>query len=162
MRNDFDNSGRAHFRPRPRASRGSAGAGREAGTGDAEADAGHPVARRNERRYLRVNDPTGAQPRDVSPGPRRGADHEEAPGYVIHLPVRVCTAASAVDLAYTVAAVLAALPEVDPGETTVSTVDDQNNRRHVFCDLPLPDRTRCSRPFAHPGACGGAEPGLRR
>ena len=32
--------------------------------------------------------------------------------------------------------------------------DDQNNRHRVFCDLLLPDRSRCPQPYDHEGRCG--------
>ncbi|MFB9238538.1 hypothetical protein ACFFWC_23915 [Plantactinospora siamensis] len=162
MRDEFDNSGRPHFPARGR--RSTHGAANGAAHKPAETEGAGRIPSRNERRYLRVGEPITAPRRDAGRAARRSGatDAEEEPGYVIHLAVRVGTVDSAVHLAYAVAAVLSALPEVDPGETTVSGVDDQNNRRRVFCDLPLPDRSRCSRPFAHPGECGRAEPGVRR
>ncbi|MET7470318.1 hypothetical protein ACFYON_10800 [Micromonospora sp. NPDC005686] len=83
----------------------------------------------------------------------RGRDEDE-PGYVIHLPVRVSDLAAATALAGTVATSLGFLVELDAGETTVSTADDQNNRHRVFCDLLLPGRSRCPQPFEHEGPCG--------
>ncbi|MEU8069408.1 hypothetical protein AB0B20_06610 [Micromonospora sp. NPDC049151] len=83
----------------------------------------------------------------------KGRDEDE-PGYVIHLPVRVSDLAAATALAGTVATSLGFLVELDAGETTVSTADDQNNRHRVFCDLLLPDRSRCPQPFEHEGPCG--------
>jgi hypothetical protein len=53
-----------------------------------------------------------------------------------------------------VAVSLGFLPELDAGETTVSTADDQNNRHRVFCDLLLPDRSRCPQRYEHEGPCG--------
>ncbi|MFD6608530.1 hypothetical protein ACFWD1_06540 [Micromonospora chalcea] len=79
---------------------------------------------------------------------------EDEPGYVIHLPVRVADLAAATALAGTVATSLGFLVELDAGETTVSTADDQNNRHRVFCDLLLPDRSRCPQRFEHEGPCG--------
>ncbi|MFC7550531.1 hypothetical protein [Plantactinospora sp. GCM10030261] len=86
--------------------------------------------------------------------PECAGDVEDDPGYVIHLPVRVGNVDSALRLARAVAGALDFLPELDPGETTVSMVDDQNNRRRVFCDLLLPDRSRCPQWYAHRGPCG--------
>ena len=88
--------------------------------------------------------------------PRPGATggDEDEPGYVIHLPVRVADLAAATALAGTVATSLSFLIELDAGETTVSTADDQNNRHRVFCDLLLPDRSRCPQRFEHEGPCG--------
>ncbi|KKK06158.1 hypothetical protein [Micromonospora sp. HK10] len=88
----------------------------------------------------------------VRPG-ERGRDEEE-PGYVIHLPVRVPDLAAATALAGTVATSLGFLTELDAGETTVSTADDQNNRHRVFCDLLLADRSRCPQRYDHEGPCG--------
>ena len=62
--------------------------------------------------------------------------------------------AAATTLAGTVAISLSFLVELDAGETTVSTADDQNNRHRVFCDLLLPDRSRCPQRFEHEGPCG--------
>lgn len=79
---------------------------------------------------------------------------DDEPGYVIHLPVRVQDLAAASALAGRVADCLGFLAELDPGETTVSSADDQNNRHRVFCDLLLPNRSRCRQPYRHPGPCG--------
>ncbi|WP_406039933.1 hypothetical protein OG799_30015 [Micromonospora sp. NBC_00898] len=83
----------------------------------------------------------------------RGRDEEE-PGYVIRLPVRVANLAAATALAGTVAISLGFLSELDAGETTVSTADDQNNRHRVCCDLLLPGRSRCPQRYDHDGPCG--------
>ncbi|GGM59735.1 hypothetical protein GCM10011608_51050 [Micromonospora sonchi] len=101
----------------------------------------------NERSYARPVAPV------VSCEPATGRD-EESPGYVIHLPIRVTDLAAATALAGRVATSLNFLPELDAGETEVSTADDQNNRHRVFCDLLLPDRTRCPQPYDHRGPCG--------
>ncbi|MCW3841106.1 hypothetical protein ONA70_13440 [Micromonospora yasonensis] len=85
---------------------------------------------------------------------RPASRDDEAPGYVIHLPVRVSDLAAATALAGTVATSLGFLGELDAGETTVSTADDQNNRHRVFCDLLLADRTRCPQRYDHEGPCG--------
>ncbi|MDG4794402.1 hypothetical protein [Micromonospora sp. WMMD1082] len=101
----------------------------------------------NERSYRRPADPvTGVEP--------AGGREEEGPGYVIHLPIRVTDLAAATALAGRVATSLNFLLELDAGETEVSTADDQNNRHRVFCDLLLPDRTRCPQPYDHSGPCG--------
>ncbi|MGC4895114.1 hypothetical protein [Micromonospora sp. DT31] len=130
---DAENSPRAQF-PGDRAGR----------PGDAEG-LGTPF---NERSYRPV-EMVRTLPR---PG-GRGRDEDE-PGYVIHLPVRVTDLAAATALAGTVATSLGFLMELDAGETTVSTTDDQNNRHRVFCDLLQPDRSRCPQPFGHDGPCG--------
>ena len=68
----------------------------------------------NERSYRRPADPATA------PEPAGGRD-EEGPGYVIHLPIRVADLAAATALAGRVATSLNFLPELDAGETEVST-----------------------------------------
>ncbi|QOC89935.1 hypothetical protein [Micromonospora craniellae] len=132
---DIDNTPRTQFPTGSR--RGSRTAG-----GDSSGRL--PV---NERSYRRTADPVGV----VEPA---GGRDEEVPGYVIHLPVRVADLAAATALAARVATSLNFLPELDAGETEVSTADDQNNRHQVFCDLLLPDRTRCPQPHDHKGLCG--------
>ncbi|MEU4566322.1 hypothetical protein [Micromonospora sp. NPDC023956] len=108
----------------------------------------------NERPYRRSSDQV--EPLRLRALPvERGQDDDE-PGYVIHLPVRVLDLPAATALAGRVADSLGFLPELDAGETTVSTADDQNNRRRVFCDLLLPDRSRCPQRYRHPGPCGEA------
>jgi hypothetical protein len=94
------------------------------------------------------------------PGLRSGdrVRDDEEPGYVVHLPVRVADLAAATALAGTVATSLGFLSEVDAGETTVSTADDQNNRHGVFCGLLLPDRSRCPQRYDHEGPCGEPPP----
>jgi hypothetical protein len=112
----------------------------------------------NERAYRRLVEPATDPWRRLSrPGDRRR--DEDEPGYVIHLPIRVTDLATATGLARMVAVSLGFLPELDAGETTVSTADDQNNRHRVFCDLPLPDRSRCPQRYAHLGPCGELPPG---
>ncbi|SCL62092.1 hypothetical protein GA0070606_3560 [Micromonospora citrea] len=140
---DVDNNPRGQFSTGDRAWRAGAG------SGDAEGVVGGlPI---NERSYRRFVDPVEVRVADRPAA--RGRDEEE-PGYVIHLPIRVADLAAATALAGTVATSLSFLPELDAGETTVSTADDQNNRHRVFCDLLLPDRSRCPQPYEHGGPCG--------
>ncbi|MEV4842139.1 hypothetical protein AB0K20_02735 [Micromonospora matsumotoense] len=106
----------------------------------------------NERSYRRCAEPSEVL-RILGRPADRSRDDEE-PGYVIHLPIRVADLAAATALAGTVATSLGFLVELDAGETTVSTADDQNNRHRVFCDLLLPDRSRCPQPYDHTGQCG--------
>ncbi|SCL14900.1 hypothetical protein [Micromonospora inyonensis] len=108
----------------------------------------------NERPYRRSSDQL--EPLRLRARPVDRARDDDEPGYVIHLPVRVLDLATATALAGRVADSLGFLPELDAGETTVSTADDQNNRRRVFCDLLLPDRSRCPQRYGHPGPCGEA------
>jgi hypothetical protein len=134
---DAENIPRAQFPPGGRAGR----------SGEAEGfGAGLPF---NERPY---HPPVEVLRALVRLG-EHGRDDEGA-GYVIHLPVRVFDLTAAAALAGTVAASLGFLDELDAGETTVSTADDQNNRHRVFCDLLLADRTRCPQRYGHEGPCG--------
>ncbi|MFV2099465.1 hypothetical protein [Micromonospora sp. LOL_024] len=136
---DTDNTPRAQFPAGPR--RGTRAAG--------GAFSGRlPI---NERSYRR---PTGPVT-NIEPA---GGREEDGPGYVIHLPIRVTDLAAATALAGRVAISLDFLLELDAGETEVSTVDDQNNRHRVFCDLLLSDRSRCPQPYDHSGPCGELPP----
>lgn len=73
--------------------------------------------------------------------------------YVIHLPVVASDLASAQRLARVVARWMQVLPQADPGETTVSTEDDQGVRHRVFCDLLMPGGRRCLLRADHDGDC---------
>ncbi|MFC8300623.1 hypothetical protein ACIQH6_12245 [Micromonospora orduensis] len=106
----------------------------------------------NERSYRRVPEPPEVVRASNRPAERVRDDDE--PGFVIHLPIRVPDLAAATALAGRVAVSLGFLPELDAGETTVSNADDQNNRHRVFCDLLLPDRSRCPQGYEHEGPCG--------
>lgn len=122
----------------------------------AEADVsttGYGVMPVNERPYRRLTEPA-ADLRRRLPRPLGRRRDEEGPGYVVHLPIRVADLATATNLARMVAVSLSFLPELDAGDTTVSSADDQNNRHRVFCDRLLPDRTRCPQQHAHHGPCG--------
>ncbi|MBO4207447.1 hypothetical protein [Micromonospora echinofusca] len=143
MRDAADNTPRSHF--------SNGDDGRRAVPG------AMPV---NERAYRRVTD----QPDELRSlsRPTRATRDDEGAGYVIHLPVRVDDLAAATGLACTVAVSLGYMSELDPGETTVSTVDDQNNRHRVFCDLLLPDRSRCPQRYNHRGPCGEPPAGSER
>jgi hypothetical protein len=110
----------------------------------------------NERSYRRCAEPAEML-RALSRSGERGRDDDE-PGYVIHLPIRVADLAAATALAGTVAVSLGFLLELDAGETTVSTADDQNNRHRVFCDLLLQGRSRCPQRYDHEGPCGELPP----
>lgn len=140
---DAENIARAHFSPGDRGRRGGS-------AGDADGPGGGlPM---NERSYRRCAEPAEVLRILGRPGDRNRDDEE--PGYVIHLPIRVADLTAATALAGTVATSLGFLVELDAGETTVSTADDQNNRHRVFCDLLLPDRSRCPQPYDHTGQCG--------
>ncbi|MFI9642892.1 hypothetical protein ACIG87_23000 [Micromonospora sp. NPDC051925] len=140
---DADNIARAQFSPGDRGRRGGS-------AGDADGPGG--ALPMNERSYRRCAEPSEVL-RMLGRSDERGRDDEE-PGYVIHLPIRVADLTAATALAGTVATSLGFLVELDAGETTVSTADDQNNRHRVFCDLLLPDRSRCPQPYDHVGQCG--------
>ncbi|WP_229400857.1 hypothetical protein [Micromonospora okii] len=141
---ETENSSRAQFPP--------SASGRRVGTGAAGEEGPVTGLPFNERSYRRLADP-GEMLRTLSRPAERPRDEEET-GYVIHLPIRVADLAAATALAGRVAVSLGFLPEMDAGETTVSTADDQNNRHRVFCDLPLPDRSRCPQRYDHEGPCG--------
>ncbi|MET7819384.1 hypothetical protein [Micromonospora zamorensis] len=117
-------------------------------------ETGGPVSSQpvNERSYRRMPEQTEAARAPGRPAERARDDDE--PGFVIHLPIRVPSLAAATVLAGRVAVSLGFLPELDAGETTVSNADDQNNRHRVFCDLLLPDRSRCPQGYEHEGLCG--------
>ncbi|GGO13115.1 hypothetical protein [Micromonospora parathelypteridis] len=106
----------------------------------------------NERSYRRM--PEQAEVARAPSHPAERARDEDEPGFVIHLPIRVPNLTAATVLAGRVAVSLGFLPELDAGETTVSNADDQNNRHRVFCDLLLPDRSRCPQGYEHEGLCG--------
>ncbi|MFC8846462.1 MULTISPECIES: hypothetical protein [unclassified Micromonospora] len=142
---DTDNISRAQFPP-------PAGCARRTGTGPTGEEGPVTGPPFNERSYRRLTDP-GEMLRTLSRPAERPRDEEET-GYVIHLPIRVADLATATALAGRVAVSLGFLPELDAGETTVSTADDQNNRHRVFCDLLLPDRSRCPQRYDHEGPCG--------
>lgn len=93
-----------------------------------------------------------------APAARRPAARvpdDDPPRHVIHLAVAVPTMDDAKRLARRLCATLRAVPELDPGETTVSAEDAQHERHRVFCDVRLPGPARCTRPADHSGPCGG-------
>ncbi|RKN17019.1 hypothetical protein D7147_20300 [Micromonospora musae] len=142
---DADNTPRAQFPANDRSRRVGTG---PAGEGDGPVGS-LPI---NERSYRPIAEPVEVV-RTLKRSLERGREDEE-PGYVIHLPIRVPDLASATALAGRIAISLGFLPELDAGETTVSNADDQNNRYRVFCDLLLPDRSRCPQRYEHGGPCG--------
>ncbi|MEH0972382.1 hypothetical protein V6U77_14775 [Micromonospora sp. CPCC 205546] len=73
--------------------------------------------------------------------------------FVVHLPVLAGDLAGAVRLARVVARWSGLLAQADPGETTVSTEDNQGVRHRVFCDLRLPGGRRCLLRADHDGPC---------
>jgi hypothetical protein len=139
---DTDNISRAQFPPV-----GSAGRIGSTAVDEEGPVTGLPLNERSYRRFTSAAELPRTRPAEP-------ALDEDETGYVIHLPIRVPDLAAATALAGTVAVSLGFLPELDAGETTVSSADDQNNRHRVFCDLLLPDRSRCPQPYDHEGACG--------
>ncbi|MGW1057495.1 hypothetical protein [Micromonospora rubida] len=81
-----------------------------------------------------------------------------SPRWVAHLPFTAADLPAARRFAGALARSVTFLPDVDAGETTVSAEDEQGVRHRVFCDLPLPDRTRCVRRTDHDGPCTGRRP----
>ena len=142
---DADNIPRTQFQTSDRPPRGPGPRSRPAG----QRRTTQPV---NERSYRRIADPAsrpGAAARPAERDPRRrraGLRHPPAdPG---HRPRGGDRAGRPVAVS------LGFLHELDAGETTVSTADDQNNRHRVFCDLLLPDRSRCPQEYEHERLCG--------
>ena len=117
-------------------------------------EAGGQVANQpiNERSYRRM--PEQTETARVPASPPSGTARTTSRASSSHLPIRVPNLAAATVLAGRVAVSLGFLPELDAGETTVSNADDQNNRHRVFCDLLLPDRSRCPQGYEHEGRCG--------
>lgn len=75
------------------------------------------------------------------------------PRWVVHVTAALDSLPSALMFAEIAATMLAAqAPQVDVGSTEVSSEDDQTRRVRVFCDLRLPDGTRCPLP-KHQGPC---------
>ncbi|WP_320067262.1 hypothetical protein [Micromonospora sp. RTGN7] len=78
--------------------------------------------------------------------------------YVIHLPVTAADLARAKILARTAVRSLAIVTRVDPGETTVSTEDNQGVRHRVFCDRRLDGGRRCVLRADHETPCAARVP----
>ncbi|WP_433391068.1 hypothetical protein [Micromonospora sp. KLBMP9576] len=83
-----------------------------------------------------------------------------SPRWVAHLPFTAVDLPTARHFAAALARSVTFLPEVDAGETTVSTGDEQGVRHQVFCDLPLSDGggARCARRPDHDGRCSARPP----
>ncbi|WP_428964206.1 hypothetical protein [Micromonospora fluostatini] len=75
--------------------------------------------------------------------------------WVIHLPVGAPDLAAAQRIARVIARWARILPQVDPGELTVSAEDGQGVRHRVFCDRLLPGGRRCQLRADHDGDCAG-------
>ncbi|MEE6259286.1 hypothetical protein [Plantactinospora sonchi] len=73
--------------------------------------------------------------------------------YVIHLTVTSRDLDSARLLARTLTRSLHFLPELSPGETTVSEEGDQVAQHRVFCDRLLDGGRRCPLRAGHVGTC---------
>jgi len=73
--------------------------------------------------------------------------------YVIHLTVTSTDLPAAQLLAGTLTRSLDFLPELSPGETTVSEDDDQAVQHRVFCDRLLDKGRRCPLKAGHIDPC---------
>jgi hypothetical protein len=78
------------------------------------------------------------------------ADRER---FVIRLPVVARDLAAALRLARVMGRSMQLLPQVDPGEITVSYEDDQGVHHRVFCDRLLAPGRRCLLRADHDGPC---------
>ncbi|SIQ15350.1 hypothetical protein [Micromonospora avicenniae] len=76
--------------------------------------------------------------------------------FVVHLPVSATDLPAAKRLARAITRALGFLPDVDPGEMTVSEEDAQFVRHRVFCDTRLDGGRRCRRLADHDGPCTAA------
>jgi transcriptional regulator with XRE-family HTH domain len=73
--------------------------------------------------------------------------------WVVHIVAGVHAERDALDLADHVATLVAAVPQIDPGEMSVSREDQQLRRVRVYCDRRLTEG-RCTRRTGHTGGCG--------
>ncbi|SDZ07336.1 hypothetical protein SAMN05444365_105176 [Micromonospora pattaloongensis] len=81
----------------------------------------------------------------------------DQPGrYVMHVPFTASDLVAAKAFARAAGRSLSYLPELDPGETTVSLEDAQGVRHRVFCDRRLGAGRRCVLPIGHALACAPA------
>lgn len=78
------------------------------------------------------------------------------PHFVVHLPIDADDLTEALRLAEAIAAGIGFIPNVVPGETTVSASGDESSRVRVFCDQRLPGdgNLRCVLRHGHDGDCG--------
>lgn len=77
----------------------------------------------------------------------------DQPRWVVHIPADVTEQATAADLARHIAVLLDALPQIDPGEITLSREDHQLRRVGIFCQKRIKEGRRCGRPADHRGFC---------
>ena len=78
----------------------------------------------------------------------------DEPGrFVVHLPFTASDLPTAKAFARAFCRSLSYLPQLDPGDTTVSEEDAQGVRHQVFCDRRLGTGRRCVLPADHPLAC---------
>ncbi|MFI0792654.1 hypothetical protein ACH4OY_08145 [Micromonospora rubida] len=82
----------------------------------------------------------------------------EAERFVVHLTVLAADLAAAHVLARALTRSLGFLPQVQIGETTLSTEGDLTGQHQVFCDRRLPHRRRC---LLRPGHSDGCTHNLR-
>jgi transcriptional regulator with XRE-family HTH domain len=83
----------------------------------------------------------------------REVEADEPVRWVVHIAAGVHTERDALDLADRVATLVGAMPQIDPGEMSVSREDQQLRRVRVYCDRRLTD-SRCTRRTGHAGECG--------
>jgi hypothetical protein len=82
-------------------------------------------------------------------------EDDDAPGFVVHIPVTATNPMSALELAHRISRLFTADPEVDVWGIAVSPDDDQSHRQHLYCDrLTGQDRRRrCGLRSGHFGGC---------
>jgi transcriptional regulator with XRE-family HTH domain len=97
--------------------------------------------------------PASAKARFASwPTRTREVEPDEPVRWVVHIVAGVYEECDALDLADHIAALLAAVPVIDPGEMSVSREDQQLRRARVYCDRRLAEG-RCTRRTGHAGDC---------
>nr|MDT0663420.1 hypothetical protein [Micromonospora sp. DSM 115978] len=84
----------------------------------------------------------------------REAEDGERPRYVVHLPIDAPTLGAAFDLAVVLADVVAFVPSIDQGETTVSYEGDQMEHHRIICNKKIGrPNVRCRLVFGHVDKC---------
>lgn len=83
----------------------------------------------------------------------RWPDNPPPARFIVHVPVTADSLDAAARLARVLARRAATVPGTDPGDMTVSHVDEQIVQHRLFCGLRLPWRRRCGLPSGHDGIC---------
>lgn len=78
---------------------------------------------------------------------------DEQPRYVVHIPINAVTLGAALDFAATLAHVLAFIPHIDQGETTITREGNQQEHHQVICNKKTAHDTRCALVHYHPDPC---------